>query len=163
MSPQRLPGDPRRGDRPTTRPAVTPAAIAPPRAAGEPTGAIQPRRKERDLTNAILALLRAHGIAAWRTGVGAYRASYQGRERFVRVGTKGMSDIVGVVPVYPHAQKVGAIGRFLAIEVKTPTGKIRPEQTAFLQTVTRAGGIGFVARSVDDVIDKLGLQGRREG
>ena len=41
MSPQRLPGDARRGDRPTTSPAVAPAAIAPPRAAGERTGAIQ--------------------------------------------------------------------------------------------------------------------------
>jgi len=37
---------------------------------------------------------------------------------------------------------------------------VRPEQTAFLQTVTRAGGLGFVARSVDEVIDKLGLNVR---
>lgn len=132
------------------------------------------KRPERDLTNAILALLRAHGIAAWRTGVGAYRASYQGRERFVRVGTKGMSDIVGIWPTgiavsvlgpaYPRDRDGRYIlGRFIAIEVKSPTGRVRPEQTAFLQTVTRAGGLGFVARSVDDVIDKLGLNGRREG
>jgi hypothetical protein len=133
---------------------VTPAAIATPRGAQARTGALPtPRRKERDLTNAILALLRVHGIAAWRTGVGAYRASYQGRERFVRLGTPGMADIVGILPG----------GQALFVEVKSPTGRVRPEQLAFLQTVTRAGGIGFVARSVDDVIDKLGLNGRREG
>jgi hypothetical protein len=40
---------------------------------------------------------------------------------------------------------------------KAPTGRVSPEQTAFLQTVVRAGGVGFVARSCDDVVQKLGL------
>lgn len=116
-------------------------------------------RKERDIVNAILTLLRAHGIAAWRTGVGAYRASYQGRERFVRLGEKGMADIVGIRPTWGCSQTcpMRDIGRFIAIEVKTPTGRVRPEQLAFLQTVTRAGGVGFVARSVDEVIETLHL------
>lgn len=42
-------------------------------------------------------------------------------------------------------------GRFLAIEVKTPTGRVRPEQTTFLAAVVAAGGVGFVARGVIDV------------
>lgn len=113
------------------------------------------KRPERDLRNAILALLRAHGIAAWPTGVGAFPAEYGGRRRFVRMGTKGMSDIVGIVPSRQPA--ACAVGTFLAIEVKQPGGVVSPEQTAFLQTVIRAGGVGFVARSCDDVIDKLGL------
>jgi len=114
------------------------------------------QRPERELRNAILALLRAHGIAAWPTGVGAFQASYQGRQRFVRVGSKGMSDIVGIHPWNDHGHRP-FVGRFLAIEVKNPGGAVSPEQTAFLQTVVRAGGVGFVARSCQDVVDKLGL------
>jgi hypothetical protein len=37
---------------------------------------------------------------------------------------------------------------FASIEVKTPTGRIRPEQQAWLETVQAAGGIAGVARSV---------------
>jgi dihydroxyacid dehydratase/phosphogluconate dehydratase len=39
---------------------------------------------------------------------------------------------------------------FTSIEVKTPTGRIRPEQQAWLATVQGAGGIAGVARSVTD-------------
>jgi dihydroxyacid dehydratase/phosphogluconate dehydratase len=39
---------------------------------------------------------------------------------------------------------------FASIEVKTPTGRIRPEQRAWLETVQAAGGIAGVARSVED-------------
>lgn len=120
-------------------------------------------RPERELRNAILVLLRAHGIAAWPTGVGAFPASYNGRQRFVRVGTKGMSDIVGIKPstfIRVSGSPLGEsipLGQFLAIEVKHPGGKVSPEQVAFLQTVVRAGGIGFVAHSVDEVKEKLGI------
>jgi hypothetical protein len=37
---------------------------------------------------------------------------------------------------------------FLSIEVKTPTGKPRPEQLRWLKAVQAHGGIGMVARSV---------------
>ena len=132
------------------------------------------KRPERELTNAIIALLWAHNIPCWRTGVGAFPAEYGGTRRFVRMGTRGMADIVGVVPVsvavpilwpspIPRDPRGGyRFGRALAIEVKSPTGRIRPEQLAFLQEVVRAGGIGFVARSVTDVVEKLGF-GRGPG
>ena len=41
---------------------------------------------------------------------------------------------------------------FTSIEVKTPTGRIRPEQQAWLETVQAAGGIAGVARSVEDAL-----------
>ena len=116
------------------------------------------KRPERELRQAILTLLRAHGIAAWPTGVGAFPASYNGKQRFVRVGTVGMSDIVGIVPSTDGVHNYGpVIGRALFIEVKNPGGKVSPHQTAFLQTVTRAGGLGFVAHSCEEVVEKLGL------
>ena len=58
--------------------------------------------------------------------------------------TPGVSDILGI-----YKQ------RFLAIEVKSSKGKVSPEQTKFLEEVIANGGIGFVARSVQDVIDGL--------
>jgi len=114
-------------------------------------------RRERELRNAILQLLHVHGIAAWSTGVGAFPAIYNGKRRFVRVGTVGMSDIIGIVPSTDGVHVGPLIGRALFIEVKNPGGKVSPEQTAFLSTVVRAGGIGFVAHSVDEVMEKLGL------
>jgi hypothetical protein len=121
-----------------------------------------PRRPERELRNAILTMLRAHGIACWPTGVGAFPASYNGRQRFVRVGTKGMSDIVGILPWNDGGHRP-FVGRFLALEIKNPGGRVSPEQTAFLQTVVKAGGIGFVARSLDEVREKLNLTAGRDG
>jgi hypothetical protein len=42
-------------------------------------------------------------------------------------------------------------GRFLAIEVKRPGGKATPEQQQFIDTINQAGGLAFVARSVEEV------------
>jgi len=41
---------------------------------------------------------------------------------------------------------------FTSIEVKTPTGRVRPEQQAWLAVVRGAGGIAGVARSVEDAL-----------
>jgi dihydroxyacid dehydratase/phosphogluconate dehydratase len=41
---------------------------------------------------------------------------------------------------------------FTSIEVKTPTGRVRPEQQAWLETVQQAGGVAGVARSIDDAV-----------
>lgn len=48
-------------------------------------------------------------------------------------------------------------GRFIAIEVKKPGGKLTEKQEQFLHDVRAAGGIAFVAYSVDEVIENLGL------
>jgi hypothetical protein len=44
---------------------------------------------------------------------------------------------------------------FTSIEVKTPTGRIRPEQQAWLDTVQTAGGIAGIARSIRDANEIL--------
>lgn len=53
---------------------------------------------------------------------------------------KGISDIVGIYE-----------GRFLAIEVKSESGRLSSDQKVFLDDVKANGGIAIVARSVDDV------------
>ena len=46
-------------------------------------------------------------------------------------------------------------GRFLSIEVKSATGRIRPEQQAWMEAVNAHGGIAFVARSVEEANELL--------
>ena len=46
-------------------------------------------------------------------------------------------------------------GRFLAIEVKRPSGKVTDEQAAFIGMVQNSNGVAFVARSVADVFQVL--------
>jgi VRR-NUC domain len=60
--------------------------------------------------------------------------------RLVHFGIKGMSDLNGIT----------LHGRYVAIEGKTGSGKLKVEQAAFLRMIQERGGISGVARSVDD-------------
>jgi hypothetical protein len=44
---------------------------------------------------------------------------------------------------------------FLAIEVKSETGRLRPDQENFIQVVRSAGGRAIVARSVEEAVAGL--------
>jgi hypothetical protein len=47
-------------------------------------------------------------------------------------------------------------GRFIAIEVKRPTGSVLSlDQKKFLEEIILSGGIAFVAKSIDDVKEQL--------
>lgn len=48
---------------------------------------------------------------------------------------------------------------FASIEVKTPTGRLRPEQQQWLDAVQAAGGIAGVARSVEDALRIVTAEG----
>lgn len=54
---------------------------------------------------------------------------------------KGYSDLSGV--------RLGE-GRAVFIEVKSPTGRVRPEQQRFLDAMRAAGALAGVARSVEE-------------
>lgn len=95
------------------------------------------KQTEAELTSAIRALLKNVGVFAWKQWQGPMSQP------------RGVSDIIGVFN-----------GRFLAIEVKAAGGRVTPEQERFIETVRRHGGIAFVARSIDDVIEGLGIQDR---
>lgn len=62
--------------------------------------------------------------------------------------TTGGSDTIG------WTQRDG-VAVFTAIEVKSPTGRVRPEQQVFIDQVNAAGGIAGVARSEQEAIDLL--------
>ena len=64
---------------------------------------------------------------------------------------KGSADLIGWKRVTVTPAMVGQqVAVFASIEVKTLTGRLRPEQKQWLEAVQAAGGIAGVARSVAD-------------
>ncbi len=92
---------------------------------------------EGAISDAIRLALSDAGIVAWRNNVGVATMPNGSVVRF-GVGGNGGSDLIGL-----HA------GRFLAIEVKTPHGKVTEEQARFGALVERYGGVFVVLRSVE--------------
>lgn len=145
------------------------AAIRTPRAPRSPRshGLGAPRR-ETDIVRAILDYLAlCPGVVAWRVNTGmAMLHGRGGKLQPVRFGVKGMADIIGWVEVCRLCQfspprencyrAFSVLPSFVALEVKTETGVVRPAQAAFLEQVRQAGGIGAVVRSVADVQKALG-------
>lgn len=100
------------------------------------------KQSEAEVTKSIRAWLKVKGVVHFK--------AWQGP-----MSQPGISDIVGLLPD----------GRFLAIEVKhegwnppSPRAKAYRHyhrQKCFIEDVTRSGGIGFFAASLDAVVQKL--------
>lgn len=68
------------------------------------------------------------------------------------IGGSGGSDLIGFAPQLITTADVGRqLPIFAAVEVKTKTGRVTPEQQAFLSFVSEYQGIARLARSVDDL------------
>ena len=95
---------------------------------------------ERDVLAGCLKALALHRRVAWahRMNVGGM---VNAAGQHVRFGFNGCSDIVGQL----------VTGEFLAIECKRPGERPTDDQVAFLGRVQRAGGVAFVAWSIDDI------------
>ena len=70
----------------------------------------------------------------------------------VRIGKKGTLDIA-----------VTLKGRSVRIDAKIGKDRLKPEQVNYANAVIKAGGIAFAAWSVDDVKDRLRLEGLIDG
>jgi penicillin-binding protein-related factor A (putative recombinase) len=98
---------------------------------------------EQGIQAAILALLRAYRIFCWKNNTaGIY---VQSRNTYIPSHAPGVADILGVLPG----------GRFLAVEVKSPKGRVSPHQQQFIDSINQAGGMAFVAHSIDEVQEHL--------
>lgn len=97
---------------------------------------MQTHTREKAITHAIRGLLKTLRVFHWKEhgGLGS---------------TPGVPDIIGCY----H-------GRMLGIEVKTDRGRVSEHQQRFIDNINAAGGIAFVARSIEDVIKHLGLEDR---
>ena len=70
---------------------------------------------------------------------------------------KGSADLIGWRTVTITPEMVGStVAVFTSIEVKSATGRLKPEQQQWLDAVQAAGGIAGVARSVEDAQLLLG-------
>ena len=64
---------------------------------------------------------------------------------------KGSADLIGWTTRTITPDMVGQqVAVFTSIEVKSATGRLRPDQRQWMEAVQAAGGIAGVARSVED-------------
>ena len=95
----------------------------------------QKRRTETDIMIEVLkALYDLPGVWVYRNNCGV--AKPPGAARAIRFGLPGQGDLSGIVQV---STPRGVLGVRLEVEVKTPTGKISPEQIAFGARITEMG------------------------
>lgn len=96
--------------------------------------------RESQLQDQIrLALGNVPGVVLWRNNIGA-ATTPKGYIRY-GVGGPGGADLIGI-----------RNGRFVAIEIKTTTGKQTAEQLIFQQLVTARGGEYVILRSVEEAL-----------
>jgi hypothetical protein len=88
-------------------------------------------------------------VRLFRNNVGATKDA---SGRLIRFGlAKGSADLIGWVSREVLPEDVGnKIAQFVSIEVKSKSGKPRPDQIAWKDAVNNAGGLAGIARSVED-------------
>ncbi len=111
--------------------------------------------RESDVLAACLQYLILKGLYVWRQNQGAIPRKGGGYRRFV--GLRGVADILGILPQRVEVVGEGEIrfGNLLAVEVKRPGEKPRPEQAAFLARVNELGGVGICVHSVRELETQL--------
>ena len=101
---------------------------------------------EKQIENAILEYLSYLPGTYWKTNnIGVYDVARKVHRKPGKYFRRGVADIIGI----------DGTGKLVAIEVKTKKGRVSPSQKEFLEDINKYGGIGFVARSVDDVRREL--------
>lgn len=96
--------------------------------------------READIQQSIrLALGLEQGLVLWRNNVGAAFHAETKRPVQYGVGGTGGSDLIGLLN-----------GRFIALEIKSSTGRVRPEQADFINLVRATGGFAAIVRSVEE-------------
>lgn len=110
------------------------------------------RNPESDIKDAIRGVFVGTPIIVWNHPTGVAVPVEALRDIVdvstlprITYGLVGSSDLIGLLPT----------GKFLGIEVKTPTGRLSPEQKRFAAMVRRQGGVYIEARSPQDVREAL--------
>lgn len=99
-----------------------------------------------DLARQIRLFISEIGGHSIETPVRHDLVNRQGRP--VKVGVPGQYDLHAVVR-----------GKFIAIDAKTGSDRLRRGQCNYRDAVQKAGGIAFAAYSTDDVANRLKMEG----
>ena len=102
--------------------------------------------KEGDLVRAVIQYLNARGAFAWRNQSGMLRGAHKGKPWAVRMGVRGMPDVLAVLPIGPFY-----VGRLLAVECKRRPNKPTAAQEHTMNQLRKRGALVVVAYSVADV------------
>jgi hypothetical protein len=121
--------------------------------------------KELELQNRIRKRLSASGrTVTWRNNVGTGWVGDVNRltdgsillknPRPLQAGLcRGSSDLIGITEVTVTPEMVGKkLAIFTALEVKTPSGRVSPDQMNFIHQVLKSGGLAGIVRSESDAI-----------
>jgi hypothetical protein len=110
--------------------------------------------EETRLQNQIRNALSTGPTRAWRNNIAKLRV--RGRWMDFGIPGKGGSDLIGLHSMTIEPHHVGqTMAVFLAVEVKTATGRPTAEQKRFIEFVQSAGGIAGIARSVDEALELI--------
>lgn len=107
--------------------------------------------REQDLQNRIRVALSEYGVI-FRTNAGKY---WQGKrvwcEQFNEYVLRDIRPVIGLPVGFSDTLFVGK-DKVAFIEIKTPRGRVRPEQKNFIKVMRSYGHRAGVARSVEDAI-----------
>ena len=113
-------------------------------------------KSEAHIQAEIMLALSEAGCLVWRNetaGAWVGRIIHQeaasitlAGARMIQVGLcMGSADIIGVAPD----------GRFLAVEVKSKTGRASTQQLNFINAINHRGGIAGIARSAEEALNLI--------
>ena len=89
------------------------------------------------------------GYLVWRNQVGLFK-TIDGRT--VNIGIKGSSDLMAIKPTVITPEMVGqTLAVFVAVEVKTETGRQSEPQKKWQKAVEKLGVKYIIARCEDDI------------
>jgi len=99
------------------------------------------KKLEKQIEYEILMFLRSIGVYAWKNPtIGVFNMQ---RKAYIKPKSvfhiRGASDILGIID-----------GRFIAIEVKSSSGVLSPEQKTFIEKINERKGLAFCARSIEE-------------
>ena len=107
------------------------------------------RNPETKIQNRIMLAMSKKGYLCWRNQVGLFK-TLDGRT--VNIGIKGSSDLMAVKPTVITPEMVGqTLAVFVAVEVKTATGRQSEPQKKWQKAVEKLGVKYILARSEDDI------------
>ena len=100
--------------------------------------------------NRIMLAMSKKGWLVWRNQVGLFKT--MDGTRTIPIGIKGSSDLMAIKPTVITPDMVGqTLAVFVAVEVKTATGRQSEPQKKWQQAVEKMGVKYILARSENDI------------